>query len=128
MIVHQEPVGKSKSSSDSQPSKRRRGSNSKSDSNKVATHEITDDTRNAIAKIAATTVSNPPTESIPVISEADLAPASGVQAPEARAEKDTSLLDSVLNALPEAPEPGKGRRRRRASSQGIVTPDAGSDA
>jgi len=128
VIVHQEPVGKSKSSSDSQPSKRRRGSNSKSDSNKVATHEITDDTRNAIAKIAATTVSNPPTESIPVISEADLAPASGVQAPEARAEKDTSLLDSVLNALPEAPEPGKGRRRRRASSQGIVTPDAGSDA
>jgi len=128
VIVHQEPVGKSKSSSDSQPSKRRRGSNSKSDSNKVATHEITDDTRNAIAKIAATTVSNPPTESIPVISEADLAPASGVQAPEARAEKDTSLLDSVLNALPDAPEPGKGRRRRRASSQGIVTPDAGSDA
>ena len=128
VIVHQEPVGKSKSSSDSQPSKRRRGSNSKSDSNKVATHEITDDTRNAIAKIAATTVSNPPTESIPVISEADLAPASGVQAPEARAEKDTSLLDSVLNALPDAPEPGKGRRRRRASSQGIVTPYAGSDA
>ena len=126
VIVHQEPVGKSKSSSDSQPAKRRRGSSSKSDANKVATHQITDDTRNAIAKIAATTVSNPPTEAIPVITEERLAEAAPSDTPEGTSKKDISLLDSVLNALPEAPEPGKGRRRRRASSQGVVTPEAGS--
>ena len=126
VIVHQEPVGKSKSSSDSQPAKRRRGSSSKSDANKVATHQITDDTRNAIAKIAATTVSNPPTEAIPVITEERLAEVAPSGTPEGTSKKDISLLDSVLNALPEAPEPGKGRRRRRASSQGVVTPEAGS--
>ena len=126
VIVHQEPVGKSKSSSDSQPAKRRRGSSSKSDANKVATHQITDDTRNAIAKIAATTVSNPPTEAIPVITEERLAEAAPSDTLEGTSKKDISLLDSVLNALPEAPEPGKGRRRRRASSQGVVTPEAGS--
>jgi len=126
VIVHQEPVGKSKSSSDSQPAKRRRGSSSNSDANKVATHQITDDTRNAIAKIAATTVSNPPTEAIPVITEERLAEVGPSGTPEGTSKKDISLLDSVLNALPEAPEPGKGRRRRRASSQGVVTPEAGS--
>ena len=126
VIVHQEPVGKSKSSSDSQPAKRRRGSSSNSDANKVATHQITDDTRNAIAKIAATTVSNPPTEAIPVITEERLAEIAPSGTPEGTSKKDISLLDSVLNALPEAPEPGKGRRRRRASSQGVVTPEAGS--
>jgi len=126
VIVHQEPVGKSKSSSDSQPAKRRRGSSSKSDANKVATHQITDDTRNAIAKIAATTVSNPPTEAIPVITEERLAEAAPSDTLEGTSKKDISLLDSVLNALPEAPEPGKGRRRRRASSLGVVTPEAGS--
>ena len=126
VIVHQEPVGKSKSSSDSQPAKRRRGSSSKSDANKVATHQITDDTRNAIAKIAATTVSNASTEAIPVITEERLAEVGPSGTPEGTSKKDISLLDSVLNALPEAPEPGKGRRPRRASSQGVVTPEAGS--
>jgi len=126
VIVHQEPVGKSKSSSDSQPAKRRRGSSSKSDANKVATHQITDDTRNAIAKIAATTVSNASTEAIPVITEERLAEVGPSGTPEGTSKKDISLLDSVLNALPEAPEPGKGRRRRRASSLGVVTPEAGS--
>lgn len=133
VIVHQEPVGKAKSSGEAQPSRKRRGGAQKTDPSKVSPHQITDDTRNAIAKIAATTVASPATESIPVIDDAEakkqtpdlgldeLAAAKKTSKPK----RDVSLLDSVLEALPEAPEPGKGRRRRRASSQGVVTPDTG---
>lgn len=135
VIVHQEPVGKAKSSGDAQPSRKRRGGGQKTDPNKVSPHQITDDTRNAIAKIAATTVASPATESIPVVDDAQEQPAdlgldelAKSKKKTSKPQKDVSLLDSVLEALPEAPEPGKGRRRRRASSQGVVTPDTGEAA
>jgi hypothetical protein len=54
-----------------------------------------------------------------VITEADLA-----QAEKAEEKPNKDLLESVLSALPEPPAPGAGRRRRRASSKGVVTPEA----
>jgi ribonuclease E len=115
VIVHQEPVGKARSSGTESPRKRR---GSQKDTPKVAPHAITDDTRNALAKIAASTVGSGNTEAIPVITEQQLAEAE-------KPKKD--LLESVLSALPEPPAAGAGRRRRRASSKGVVTPEASTE-
>jgi len=115
VVVHQEPVGKARSSSADSPRKRR---GSQKETPKVAPHAITDDTRNALAKIAASTVGSGNTEAIPVITEEHIAEADNA---ESAPKKD--LLESVLSALPEPPAPGTGRRRRRASSKGVVTPE-----
>jgi ribonuclease E len=116
VIVHQEPVGKAKTGGTESPRKRR---GSQKETPKVAPHAITDDTRNALAKIAASTVGSGNTEAIPVITDADLA-----QAEKEEGNPKEDLLESVLSALPEPPAPGAGRRRRRASSKGVVTPEA----
>jgi len=116
VVVHQEPVGKARSSSAESPRKRR---GSQKETPKVAPHAITDDTRNALAKIAASTVGSGNTEAIPVITEEQLA-----QADTSDSDPKKDLLESVLSALPEPPPPGTGRRRRRASSKGVVTPEA----
>ena len=116
VVVHQEPVGKARSSSAESPRKRR---GSQKETPKVAPHAITDDTRNALAKIAASTVGSGNTEAIPVITEEQLA-----QADTSDSDPKKDLLESVLSALPEPPAPGTGRRRRRASSKGVVTPEA----
>jgi len=116
VVVHQEPVGKARSSSAESPRKRR---GSQKETPKVAPHAITDDTRNALAKIAASTVGSGNTEAIPVITEEQLA-----QAVTSDSDPKKDLLESVLSALPEPPPPGTGRRRRRASSKGVVTPEA----
>ena len=116
VIVHQEPVAKAKSGGSEGPRKRR---GSQKETPKVSPHAITDDTRNALAKIAASTVGSGNTEAIPVITEADLE-----QAEKAEENPKKDLLESVLSALPEPPAPGAGRRRRRASSKGVVTPEA----
>jgi len=119
VIVHQEPVGKARSSGTESPRKRR---GSQKEAPKVAPHAITDDTRNALAKIAASTVGTGNTEAIPVITEQQFAEA---EKPAEKPKKD--LLESVLSALPEPPAPGAGRRRRRASSKGVVTPEASTE-
>jgi ribonuclease E len=99
------------------------------------THAITEDVRNALARVAASTVLH--TTEIPVIAEQ----AASAEATEAAVEildipvtKATrqqrristhdaeQILDSVLEALPEPKQPGQGRSRvsRRAGSSGQV--------
>jgi len=109
------------------------------------THAITEDVRNALARVAASTVLH--TTEIPVItaSENDTAaavpqheptPAVEVQVeildiPVTKAQRQPrrisnqdaeQILDSVLEALPEPKQPGQGRSRvsRRAGSSGQV--------
>ena len=144
VIVHSEPVGKPRGSSEPAPSKKRRAASTTQTT--VAPHQITDDARNAIAKIAATTVGTA-TGVIPVVKAGDSddapepKPASSSAALQAddplglsgalvkkrqprRASKAVAgILDAVLDALPEPPAPGAGRRRRRASTQGVITPE-----
>jgi len=116
LIVHAEPMGKTKSS-DTGPSRKKKSSNGGPQA--VAPHQITDDARQAIAQIAKSTV------------------AAATKADDAREDAEASagkrksrsakvpssdvpkILDSVLAALPEAPAPGSSRRRRRATSQDI---------
>jgi ribonuclease E len=112
------------------------------------THAITEDVRNALAQIAASTVHSDHTEHAPVPelvegTKEDSAPSKAEEASVAAAEaavaildipitksqrasrrlstKDAEqILDSVLDALPEPKRPGQGRSRvsRRASSSG----------
>ncbi|TXK19724.1 ribonuclease E/G [Homoserinibacter sp. GY 40078] len=99
------------------------------------THEITDDVRNALAKIASSTVhhdADAPADALPepapeAVAEAVAdAPVEILDLPivpvRAQAQKPAvdpdAVLGSVLDALPEpkAPGQGRGRRSRRASS------------
>ncbi len=100
VVVHGEPVAKSKSES----SPRRKKSSSKSTPS-VEPHQITDGARDAIAAIAKSTVH----------SDTAAEPVSPAASKEVSAPKDA--LDSVLEALPEAPAPGHSKRRRRATSR-----------
>jgi ribonuclease E len=107
----------------------------------AGTHAITEDVRNALARVAASTVH---TESItvadaaaPAISSAEApvalaeAPVAILDIPVAKAPRQPrrvspkdaeQILDSVLDALPEPKQPGQGRSRvsRRAGSAGAV--------
>ncbi|MDB4606899.1 Rne/Rng family ribonuclease [Pontimonas sp.] len=104
VVVHGEPVAKSKSES----SPRKKKGSSKS-APTVEPHQITDGARNAIAAIAKSTVhSDTSAESKPAVA---LAEVPGTET----ATKDP--LDSVLEALPDAPAPGQSKRRRRATSR-----------
>jgi ribonuclease E len=109
----------------------------------VSTHAITDDARNALAKIAASTLHKdgqhedaaaadllpPTTEVVEEAVEAALSfepivPLPEVAAPaqhRAIAPEAESLLDSVLDALPEPKKPGQGRSRSRRVSTGALT-------
>jgi len=110
LIVHHEPVGKTKAS-DSPPRKKK----SQPSTPTVAPHQITEDARAAIAQIAKSTVGlGAKTED-----NGDAQPSK----PKRRsrvAKADTpdtpNALDAVLAALPEPPQPGKSKRRRRATS------------
>jgi ribonuclease E len=106
----------------------------------TGTHAITEDVRNALARVAASTVH---TTEIPVQHEAPTpAEEATVAAAEAAVEildipvtkaprqprkisthDAEQILDSVLEALPEPKQPGQGRARvsRRVSSPGITT-------
>ncbi len=114
----------------------------------AGTHAITEDVRNALARVASVTV-HPTTESIPVVGNpvVESPVAEALEAPVVeRVESDIEaildipvtkqprqqrkvstqdaeqLLDSVLEALPEPKQPGQGRARvsRRAGSAGQV--------
>lgn len=145
VVIHTDPVTKQRSSTGSEPgpSKRKRGGKSQPTSPPQATHQLTDDARIAIAQIAAKTVGVSAGENGVIDASPDpvtpatndTAPASdgpdgvGVALPEKKSgsrkrPENTGILDSVLNALPEPPAPGASRRRRRATSQGVVTPGA----
>ncbi len=108
LIVHHEPVSRSKS--ESAPAKKRKSSGSSQPS--VAPHQITDDARNAIAQIAKSTVGH----TTPAAPKADKPAATTTRRAKKPAAENPEMLDSVLAALPEAPAPGTSKRRRRATS------------
>ena len=110
LLVHHEPVSRSRSQESSPARKKKSGS---APATTGGTHQITDDARQAIAQIAKSTVG--------VGVSADEPPAAAVKSRRARGAKvDTAevpaILDSVLAALPEPPAPGRSKRRRRATS------------
>ncbi|MBJ7432900.1 MAG: Rne/Rng family ribonuclease [Microbacteriaceae bacterium] len=116
LIIHHEPVGKARVEGSPEPGASRRGrgkqgTQPKPQQGQTGTHEITDGARSALAAIATATVHH---------DSADGATA-------ARRGKPISNLDSLLDALPEAPEPGArtARRPRRATKK--ATSDTSTD-
>jgi ribonuclease E len=114
LIVHHEPVSRSRSSE--APTSRKKKTSGPSAPAGV-THQITDDARQAIAQIAKSTVGVSAKTT-----EAD-APAAKKPRRSRAGSVDTAevpkILDTVLAALPEPPAPGKSKRRRRATSQDV---------
>ncbi|MEP6479673.1 MAG: ribonuclease E/G, partial [Rhodoglobus sp.] len=160
IIVHHDPVTKHRVQQTPQPElssgRRSRNKNNNGSANAPAsgpakstngngTHAITEDVRNALAQIAASTVAHAHDDHAPT-AVADVAPSTTVQeatvaaaeaavaildipvAKSSRASRRISnadaeqILDSVLEALPEPKQPGQGRSRvsRRAGSSGQV--------
>lgn len=148
IIVHHDPVTKHRQQvQTAQPEQsggrrnRNRGGGAQAPAVKngvggAGTHAITEDVRNALARVAASTVH---TESIAIVDAAASAPAeSSVEAtvaildiPVAKAPRQQrkvspkdaeQIFDSVLGALPEPKQPGQGRSRvsRRAGSAGAI--------
>lgn len=152
VVIQAEPVGRSRSASmdSASSSRKKRGAKSSSQPVTVAPHQLTDDARMAIAQIAAKTVGVQVGPSGVVEAHVDgsdrtvAEPKSAVESSVALADDDPlglgvplpkgrkrpvrktsdapAILDQVLQALPEPPSPGASRRRRRASTQGVVTP------
>jgi len=141
VVVHTEPVLKQRSGNgESSDAKKKRPAKSSTTSSK-ATHQITDDARMAIAQIAAKTVGVSVGKKgvVGASSVTDTAePTEGAQAADdpiglgvplparkgspRKRKEDPSILEAVLDALPKPPTPGSSRRRRRASTEGVVTP------
>lgn len=116
LIIHHEPVGKARVEGSPEPGASRRGrgkqtTQPKQQQGQTGTHEITDSARSALAAIATATVNH---------DSSDGATAGGKTKPIAD-------LDSLLDSLPEAPEPGArtARRPRRATKK--ATSDTSSD-
>lgn len=153
LIIHSEPVGKSRSQSSESPSSSRRKKGLAAPTPAATAHQLTDDARAAIWQIAQSTVGvsagtngvtvaedGEPQESA---NEASASPVAADLSVALQAEDVTGLaglskrparrgrvkapaiLDQVLEALPEPPAPGTSRRRRRASTGGVVTPSQG---
>ncbi|MFT4283515.1 MAG: ribonuclease E/G, partial [Protaetiibacter sp.] len=150
LIVHHDPVFKHRGQQAEQPAasgrgRRGRGGNGGGNGSPAAqpapkagngTHEITDDVRNALAKIAAKTVhheehAEPSAEQVAVavaaapveILDIPIEPVRGEQ-PRAAVDPD-AVLGQVLDALPEPKKPGQGRSRRsRRASSAAGSPDA----
>jgi ribonuclease E len=114
LIVHHEPVSRSRSS-DAPASRKKKTSGPSAPAG--VTHQITDDARQAIAQIAKSTVG------VGAKASEDEAPAAKKPRRSRAGSVDTAevpkILDTVLAALPEPPAPGKSKRRRRATSQDV---------
>ena len=112
LLVHPDPVGKAKSSESSGRRKK-----SSQPAAVVAPHQITEGARAAIAQIAKSTVGAGSKED-----ETSTPAPAKAKKPRTKA-VDTALvpviLDQVLQALPEPPEPGTSKRRRRATSSDL---------
>ncbi len=114
LIVHHEPVSRSRSSE--APASRKKKPSGPSTPAGV-THQITDDARQAIAQIAKSTVgvgAKPAEGDAPAVKKPRRSRAGSVDTAEV-----PKILDTVLAALPEPPAPGKSKRRRRATSQDV---------
>jgi ribonuclease E len=131
VIVHHEPIMRSKHSApdDQKPQqnqgnnkKKSRDRNQKQETVKVVTAERAVEINNVMTQIAASTVAahEAAGESSPItLPAAKLAGDSGSNSDAPAAEK---LLEAVLDALPEPKAPGQGRRKpRRATSGGNVS-------
>lgn len=115
IIVYHEPVSKHRSSSQNtgnQGSSRRNQRSSESSKQNGGTHAITEDAKNALAAIAASTIAHTD-EAAQVTIEL---PEPAANAPVVSGDVE-QLLDSVLEALPEPKQPGQGRGRRRRASR-----------
>src|SRR5690606_16431739 len=148
IVVRHDPVTKHRGgtgSSGGDSSRRGRGSGSASQKAAGGTHAITEDAKNALAQIAASTITAASPTSAPddaaedsqVASEPETVEILDVpvkRTPRQRKvdPKAEAILGSVLEALPEPKAPGTGRARtsRRASSAAtneVTTPDARAD-
>lgn len=122
IIVHHEPVSKQRGSSLNSGSNgssgsgrsRNRGENAKAQTG--GTHAITEDAKNALAAIAASTIAHEDEAHAPAI-ELDLSGIPNTPTAEPASGNVDVLLDSVLEALPEPSAPGQGRSRRRRASR-----------
>lgn len=154
IIVHHEPVFKHRGPQAEQPAssgrgRRGRGGNGGGNGNgggggssapttpKVGsgTHEITDDVKNALAKIAAKTVhheehAEPSAEQVAAAVAAAPVEILDIPIEPVRSEQPRPVVDpdavlgQVLDALPEPKKPGQGRSRRsRRASSAAGTPD-----
>jgi len=150
LIVHHDPVFKHRGQQAEAPAssgrgRRGRGGNGNGAGNGNGgaasapktgngTHEITDDVRNALAKIAAKTVHHDPEPAPEEVAAAVAAapveildiPIEPVRVEHPRPVVDPdAVLGSVLDALPEPKKPGQGRSRRaRRASSAAGSPDA----
>jgi ribonuclease E len=165
IIVHHDPVTRHRGSSENgngngggngngngnggngsgRRSRGRGGSSTAPKNGNGGTHAITDDARNALAKIAASTVHHDETgaehdggESVDAVASVEeTGPVAILDIPVEKAKRAPrkvnaaaaeQLLDSVLEALPEPKQAGQGRSRvsRRAGSAGqVVSAPAG---
>lgn len=153
IIVHHEPVFKHRGPQAEQPAssgrgRRGRGGNGGGNGNggggssaptapKVGTgtHEITDDVKNALAKIAAKTVhheeqAEPSAEQVAAAVAAAPVEILDIPIEPVRSEQPRPVVDpdavlgQVLDALPEPKKPGQGRSRRsRRASSAAGAPD-----
>ena len=117
LIVHHDPVGKSKST-ESAPRKKRQPASTPA----VAPHQITEDARAAIAHIAKSTVGAMAKSDEPVSdgpAEASQPARKSRATKKVAPAKEAEGLEAVLAALPEPPAPGQSKRRRRATSQDL---------
>ncbi|MCC6376064.1 MAG: Rne/Rng family ribonuclease [Microbacteriaceae bacterium] len=151
IIIHHDPVSKHKSAAHDS---KRSSANSESSHSKATngTHAITEDVKNALAKIAASTIPTNNADSLAHESEStdeisvaqsgsefghesaipdsveilDIPVKRRERAPRRISAKDAEqLLDSVLDSLPEgAPAKSAGRRPRRASSADLSLPNS----
>ncbi len=157
VIVHHEPVMRTKhsssddfaNSSSNSGGKKNKGRNKGSDKNsgeksqdrdkdrvrpievaKVVTPERASEINSVVAKIAASTMAAHEAAGEPspiALTGAQRGEPVGFGA-QVENPKTDSLLESVLEALPEPKGPGQGRRKsRRVSTGGVITPVAGSD-
>ncbi|HWR86613.1 MAG TPA: Rne/Rng family ribonuclease [Rhodoglobus sp.] len=147
IVVHHDPVTRHRSASEGNGGGNGNGTSGRRNRNRGGgngpqavkngvggngTHAITEDVRNALARVAASTVHTENEKADEPVAEAAPEAAVILDIPVAKAPRSSRrikpedaelILDSVLEALPEPKQPGQGRARgsRRASTQGVVT-------
>lgn len=145
VIVHHEPVSKHhRSEAPARSSKRGKGQQQSQSQHhqqaeaKAQTHAITDGAKNMLAQVAASTLhaAKEPERDDPLTGSAQAGAERAARSEEPREPREprqeraepasAGLLDSVLDALPEAPVAGNGRARNRRVTTAPVR--GGSDA